>query len=194
MRNLPHASSRWAVLSGLYAFILMGSFYLLHGAAVSDIQSEATRLKDLASQVVRKMQGQYPEDPLVMMLVASLHYNNGQSSQAQPWLEKVLAQQPEMVDARLMLAKIAHERGLPQECIDHCRLAMAGGAAPPAWFEMMLSAYMDLGRVDVLLEELEDALRGVSLPPDAEFKLGTARMQLRQYALAREHFKRVVDA
>ena len=39
----------------------MGSFYLLHGAAVSDIQSEATRLKDLASQVVRKMQGQYPD-------------------------------------------------------------------------------------------------------------------------------------
>lgn len=190
----PWALWKHGPLSGIIFLGWLCVLSSLHGAPAQDIQSEATRLKDLASQVVRKMQGQYPEDPLVMMLVASLHYNNGQSSQAQPWLEKVLAQQPEMVDARLMLAKIAHERGLPQQCIDHCRLAMAGGAAPPAWFEMMLSAYMDLGRVDALLEELEDALRGVSLPPDAEFKLGTARMQLRQYALAREHFKRVVDA
>jgi tetratricopeptide (TPR) repeat protein len=174
-----------------FSLLCLEPFQLL-GQVVKDVEAEAVALKERANRVAETIQRRYPEDPLAMMLMASLHYNQGQSSQATPWLEKALERQPKMVDAFLMLAKIAREKGDSESCIDYCRKAMVVGAPPPTWFELMMGAHMDAGRTAEILSELEGQLEGVTLPPDAEYILGKARMQLRQFQRAKEHFLRVV--
>ena len=172
--------------------LLCLEFIQLFGQALKDVEAEALGLKETAHRIAETIQSRYPEDPLSMMLMASLHYNQGQSNQAMPWLEKALERQPKMVDALLMLAKIAREKGDSESCIGYCRKAMVLGAPPPVWFEMMMGAHMDVGKAADILAELEGQLEGVTLPPDAEYILGTARMQLRQFQQAKDHFLRVV--
>lgn len=194
MRTFPKYVHRaFSTIYGVLFLLCLGASLVL-GQAGSDVEIEAARWKEMAKRVVKKVQQRYPEDPFVMMLMASLHYNHGQSNQAKPWLEKALERQPEMADALLMLAKIAREKGDSESCIQYCRKAMALGAPPPAWFEMMMGAHMDVGRGGEILTEMEGQLQGVLLPPEAEYMLGTARMQVRQFQLAKEHFLRVVEA
>lgn len=146
------------------------------------------KLKELAIQAATKVANKYSESPMSHVLLGSAHYNIGQSDEAILHLTKSLTMQPDLIEPRIMLAKIAYDKGDPEESVRVCQEAMKHGKPHPEILNRLGQAQMDLGKTEEAIAALKNAVVLAFISPESWYLLGQAHMQARQFDLAKTAF------
>ncbi len=125
-------------------------------------QVEAEELKREAIRFANELIEAYPEDAVTFALLGAAHHNNGDSDEAEKWLMKCLALDPDRADAYGILALIASKRGDFERAVAMCREALKRNPAMREVQHRLGQALMDLGDSDELIRTMEQV---VKIPP-----------------------------
>jgi len=151
-------------------------------------EPDPEKLKQQAIQAAIKVANKYSESPMSHVLLGSAYYNIGQSDEATIHLNKSLEMQPDLMEPRIMLAKIAYEKGNPEESIRVCEEAMMHGKPHPEILNRLGQAQMDIGKTEEAISALKNAVVLAFISPESWYLLGQAHMQARQFDEAKTAF------
>lgn len=158
-----------------------------------DPQTEAANLKAEAIRAATQAAQDYPEDPLGAALLGSACFNTGQSSEARKHLERCLATAPATLGAYEILARMAHERGDPEEAARLGRQALQHGNPGPELLNQLARALLDLGESAEALRHLQQAARLPRAPAETHYLLGQAQLQAGNPRDAKAGFQTALD-
>lgn len=164
------------------------------GVALADPQSEAVALKQEALTVASQVAAAYPDDALSAALLGSAYFNTGRSIDAGMHLRRCLELNPALVDAYEILARMAYERGEPEESARLCRKALEQG---PPNFEILMRlgrSLVDLGETDEAIAHLRRATGFPQATAESHYLLGQALLQSGKPADAKTAFLAAVGA
>lgn len=166
---------------------------LLSGQVESDPAKLFEALKQEALEVAEKTAAKYPDDPFVYALLGSAFYNIGRADEATLQLGKCLELNPKVAPAHEVLARIAHQKGQPEETVRICEQALEQIAPNPEILNQLGRALIDLGRTEDAVETLK---RAVSLPnpfSQSYYLLGQAQMQAGEFEAAKNAFQKAIE-
>lgn len=155
---------------------------------VPDPQFEAATLKREALTVASQVAAAYPDDALGAALLGSAYFNTGRSSDAMVHLRRCLELNPGLVDAYEILARMAYERGDPEEAARLCRTAIEQGPPSPEILLRLGRSLMDLGETDEAIAHLRRATGLPLATAESQYLLGQALLQSGKPAEAKTAF------
>lgn len=156
-------------------------------------QAEAISLKREALAAAASVAEAYPDDALSHALLGSACFNTGQSVPAMQHLNRCLALNPAQTDAYEVLARMAYEKGEPEEAVRVGREALKHQAVTPEILNQLGKALLDLGRTDEAIQALRQAVSLPGAPVETHYLLGQSFLQAGDPAQAKASFQRVIE-
>ena len=178
--------------------IMVGALVAMVGGALAAgpaPNAEAEEMKREAIEVAKRAAAAFPDDPLTHALLGSAFYNIGRSDEATRHLQKCIQLRPDQIDAYEILARIAYEKGQPEEA---ARLSRDGLHKAPTNAELLNRlgrSLMDLGKTADALQTLKKAVavpNAASASSDSWHLLAQCEMQLQDYAAAKQSFLQTI--
>lgn len=158
-----------------------------------DPETEAAQLKEEAISAARKLSQAFPNQALAHILLGSAYYNTGQSDEAAKHLARGLEKRPDLIEAHEMLARIAYEKGEPEETVSLCQSALKLGLSTPELLIQMGKSLLDLGQTEDAIAALNKAVDRPNAPVEGHYLLAQAFMQDRDYPSAKTNFQQVIN-
>ncbi|MGP8270548.1 MAG: tetratricopeptide repeat protein [Terracidiphilus sp.] len=165
---------------------------VLADSALSLIQTNDPRNLPLAGQRVEQALRAAPDDPTALSVMAQWSILMGRPRDGEIYSRKVLAEQPDLVTARLYLANALQTQGKLAEAAQECRQAIA--FEPDNYL-----AHYDYGIIldsqGLKQEALEELRHSLAIKPDqalAYSKIGWILMEPHRYSEAIEAFNQAL--
>ena len=165
-----------------------------NAASTPGAQGESAKLKAEAVSAAKAVAQAYPANPLTFALLGAACYNSGRSDEATQHLTACLKLRPDLLEAHEMLARIAYERGAPDEAIRLAEEGIRRCGPSPDLLKHLGHSQLDLGRTDDAIATLEQIAGGPAPMIESLYLLGQAHMQARDYDRARKRFQEVIKA
>lgn len=156
--------------------------------AIAEPQAVAAALKQEAIKVAGQVAAAYPDDALSAALLGSAYYNTGRSAEATEHLLKCLALNPAQVDAYEILARVAYEKGDPEESARRCRQALKHAPPTSEILNRLGRSLLDLGQSAEAVAILEQATALPQSTAESHYLLGQAHLQSGNLAPAKTGF------
>jgi len=193
----PTRAFRRRVIAARQAIIFGALFAMISGILAADPapNAEAEEMKREAIKVAETAAADFPDDPLTHALLGSAFYNIGRSDEAARHLRKCIQLRPDQIDAYEILARIAYEKGHPEES---ARLSRQGLEKAPANAELLNrlgQSLMDSGQTGDALQTLKKAVavsNAANVSSDSWHLLAQCEMQLQDYASAKQSFLQTI--
>lgn len=163
-------------------------------ASIATAQSESATLKAEAVSAAQAVAQAYPANPLTFALLGAACYNSGRSDEATKHLTACLKLRPDLLEAHEMLARIAYERGAPDEAIRLAEEGIRRCGPSPDLLKHLGHSQLDLGRTEEAIATLEQIAIRPAPMIESLYLLGQAHMQARDYDRASERFQEVIKA
>lgn len=132
-------------------------------------QLESAALKSEALAVAKQFIQKYPDDPLSHALLGSAYYNIGQADNAAPYMKRSLEQSPNQADIYEIQARIAYEKGDPEESIRLYTETLKRGPADPNILNRLGKAQLDLGQTTQAQSTFRQAVQLPEAPRKVTF-------------------------
>lgn len=155
---------------------------------IASYQLESAALKSEALAVAKQFIQKYPDDPLSYALLGSAYYNIGQADNAAVHLKRSLELSPNQADIYEIQARIAYEKGDPEESIRLYHETLRRGPADPDILNRLGKAQLDLGQTAQAQSTFRQAVQLPDAPSQSHFLLGQSLLQAGDYSSARLSF------
>jgi len=149
-------------------------------------QDDPEALKAEALAVAARVAEDFPKDAFAHALLATVHYNHGNSAEALRCFDRCLQLDPTLADVCNLMGRVAHQKGDLDRAVTLYRQALRINPRMPDASYDLGRALLDLGRAEELIATMQEAIKACGRSTAHCYLLGQGYLLSKQYEKAKE--------